>query len=53
MKAQDVLPDGADFTVVNGRTLRKGSVGAFLANVRILEDASASAADRPSKTWSP
>ncbi|MGJ7504092.1 hypothetical protein ACSFBF_27305 [Variovorax sp. ZT5P49] len=46
MKAQDVLPDGADFTVVNGRTLRKGSVGAFLANVRILEDAGTSAANR-------
>ena len=46
MKAQDVLPDGEDFTVVNGRTLRKGSVAAFLANVRILEDAGASAADR-------
>lgn len=46
MKAQDVLPDGDDFTVINGRTLRKGSVGAFLANVRILEDAGASAADK-------
>jgi len=31
MKAQDVLPDGEDFTVVNGHTLRKGSVAAFLA----------------------
>lgn len=48
MRAQDVLPDGQDFTVINGQTLRKGSVGAFLANVRILEDASASAADRQS-----
>lgn len=43
MQAQDVLPDGQDFTVINGRTLRKGSVGAFLANVRVLEDAHASA----------
>ena len=30
MKAQDVLPDGEDFTTINGRTLRKGSVAAFL-----------------------
>ena len=43
MQAQDVLPDGQDFTVINGHTLRKGSVGAFLANVRVLEDAHASA----------
>ncbi|MGJ7611508.1 MULTISPECIES: hypothetical protein [unclassified Variovorax] len=42
MQAQDVLPDGQDFTVINGHTLRKGSVGAFLANVRVLEDAHAS-----------
>ena len=46
MKAQDVLPDGEDFTVVNGHTLRKGSVAAFLANARVLEDANTSAADR-------
>jgi hypothetical protein len=46
MKAQDVLPDGQDFTVINGQTLRKGSVGAFLANVRILEDANACVADK-------
>lgn len=43
MQARDVLPDGQDFTVINGHTLRKGTVGAFLANVRVLEDASAPA----------
>jgi hypothetical protein len=43
MQARDVLPDGQDFTVINGHTLRKGSVGAFLANVRVLEDANAPA----------
>ncbi|MDM0005884.1 hypothetical protein QTI51_12470 [Variovorax sp. J22G73] len=46
MQAQDVLPDGQDFTVINGTTLRKGSVAAFLANARVLEDANASAEDR-------
>ncbi len=46
MKAQDVLPDGEDFTTINGRALRKGSVAAFLANARILEDAGTSPADR-------
>jgi hypothetical protein len=48
MKAQDIIPDGQDFTVIGGRTVRKGSVGAFLANARILEDASASAEDKQS-----
>lgn len=46
MQAQDILPDGQDFTVINGSTVRKGSVAAFLANARVLEDASASAEDR-------
>lgn len=46
MKAQDIIPDGQDFTVIGGRTLRKGSVGAFLANARILEDARASAEEK-------
>lgn len=43
MKAQDLIPDGQDFALINGHTVRKGSIGAFLANARILEDASASA----------
>lgn len=38
MQAQDVLPDGQDFVVRNGLTLRKGSVGAFLANAQLLQD---------------
>lgn len=46
MQAQDILPDGQDFTVINGSTVRKGSVAAFLANARVLEDANASAEDR-------
>lgn len=41
MKAQDIIPDGQDFTVIDGHTVRKGSVGAFLANARVLEDVNA------------
>jgi hypothetical protein len=48
MKAQDIIPDAQDFTVIDGHTVRKGSVGAFLANVRILEDAGASAEQKQS-----
>jgi len=43
MKAQDIIPDGQDFAVIDGHTVRKGSVGAFLANARVLEDANAPA----------
>lgn len=46
MKAQDIIPDGQDFTVIDGHTVRKGSVGAFLANARVLEDADAPAEAR-------
>jgi len=46
MQASDVLPDGQDFLILNGRSLRKGSVGAFLFNARILEDARTSNTDR-------
>jgi hypothetical protein len=41
MQAQDVLPEGQDFVVRNGLSLRKGSVGAFLANAQVLQDPSA------------
>ncbi|MCT8179855.1 hypothetical protein ACEN9J_09530 [Variovorax sp. Varisp41] len=46
MKAQDVLPDDQNFAVLNGQPVRKGSVGAFLANVRVLEDTQAGEAQR-------
>jgi len=32
MRAQDVLPDKVNEVQINGTTVRKGSVGAFLAN---------------------
>ena len=46
MQAQDVLPDGQDFVVRNGLTLRKGSVGAFLVNAQVLQDPNATAEAR-------
>jgi len=41
MRAQDVLPDGVDQIQFNGVSVRKGSVAAFLANAKVLADASA------------
>ncbi|MEV5120485.1 MAG: hypothetical protein ACN6PQ_05015 [Stenotrophomonas indicatrix] len=34
MQPQDILPDHQNDVQVNGLTVRKGSVGAFLASVR-------------------
>jgi hypothetical protein len=42
MQAKDVLPDGTDQSEFNGVTVRKGTVGAFLANARVLTDPAAS-----------
>jgi hypothetical protein len=39
---EDVLPDELDSADLNGTIVRKGSVGAFLANARILRDAGSS-----------
>ena len=41
MRAQDVLPDSVDQIQFNGVSVRKGSVAAFLANAKVLADASA------------
>lgn len=41
MQAQDVLPDGVDQGDFNGVTVRKGTVGAFLANARVCLDSQA------------
>lgn len=42
MRAEDVLPDGRDQGDFNGVTVRKGTVGAFLANARVCLDPGAS-----------
>jgi hypothetical protein len=46
MRPEDVLPDDVNRGEINGVAIRKGSVGAFLANARILADPGASAEDR-------
>lgn len=43
MKAHDVLPDGMEAGEFNGVVVRKGTVGAFLANARVCLDPQASA----------
>ena len=43
MRPEQVLPDGLNQGEFGGITVRKGSVGAFLANAKVLEDPSASA----------
>lgn len=46
MRADQILPDHLDQVELNGTTVRKGSVAAFLANARVLTDPQASQADR-------
>jgi len=38
MRPQDVLPDHVNEAVFNGVNVRKGSVGAFLANAKSLRE---------------
>lgn len=46
MRAEDLLPDHLNQTDIDGVAVRKGTVGAFLANARVLRDATASDAAR-------
>lgn len=46
MRAQDVLPDNVNEVHINGTTVRKGSVGAFLANAAALDDSALTGPDR-------
>ncbi|WP_213941630.1 hypothetical protein [Pseudomonas sp. dw_612] len=39
MRAEDLLPDDINQGQFNGTTVRKGTVGAFLINARVLSDA--------------
>lgn len=38
VRPEDVLPEGVDSTAINGLTVRKGSVAAFVANALQLDD---------------
>lgn len=42
MRAEALLPDDLNQGEFNGTTVRKGTVGAFLINARVLADAGAS-----------
>ncbi len=45
-RPEDILPDGVDTAELNGKTVRKGTIAAFLANAEILEDAQANDATK-------
>ena len=46
MRADQILPDHVDHIYLNGTTIRKGTVAAFLANARIWTDEGVSDAAR-------
>ncbi|WP_027782897.1 MULTISPECIES: hypothetical protein [Burkholderia] len=46
MRAEQMLPDHADHVDAGGTTIRKGTVGAFLVNARVLTDPDAAPAER-------
>ena len=46
MRAEEVLPDDVNQNEINGVVIRKGSIGAFLANAKTLADPAASAEAR-------
>jgi hypothetical protein len=46
MRAADILPDHLNEATLNGITVRKGTVGAFLANARVWIDPLTTANER-------
>lgn len=46
MRAEDILPNEQNQTERNGVVIRKGTVGAFLANAQAWRDAAAGPAQR-------
>ncbi|KVG66948.1 hypothetical protein [Burkholderia pseudomultivorans] len=46
MRAEQLLPDDQDRIDAGDTTIRKGTVGAFLVNARVLTDPHASTAER-------
>jgi hypothetical protein len=41
IRPEDILPDSESFTDINGVTVRKGSIAAFLKNIDIFENSGA------------
>ncbi|UQO36135.1 hypothetical protein [Burkholderia cepacia] len=46
MRAEQMLPDQTDRITLGDTTIRKGTVGAFLVNARVLTDPNAAPADQ-------
>ena len=46
MRPEDILPDDVNEIAIHGTPVRKGSVGAFLANARVLLDDTSTAEAR-------
>ncbi|NTX41967.1 hypothetical protein HT749_00970 [Burkholderia cepacia] len=46
MRAEQMLPDQTDRITLGDTTIRKGTVGAFLVNARVLTDPNAAPAER-------
>ena len=49
---EHLMPDEANFAEVNGITVRKGTMGAFLANLRMLSSMPHDAPDREARAKS-
>lgn len=41
IRPEDILPDGIDKIAIDGQTVRKGTIAAFLLNTEILENPAA------------
>ena len=46
VRPEHLMPDDQNFAQVNGVTVRKGTMGAFLANLRILSSMPSDSPDR-------
>lgn len=46
MKPQDILPDDVNSFELAGVTVRKGTIGAFIVNARVLADSTSDATAR-------
>lgn len=46
IRPEDVMPDNQDHVERDGKTIRKGTMAAALANAEIVESSTASAADK-------
>ncbi|KTC85586.1 MULTISPECIES: hypothetical protein [Legionella] len=40
---ENIVADGADYTIINNTSVRKGTVAAFIANIDILQNPTSSA----------